>query len=363
MGGGDLSALKNRIAELYKEHSAVIVQVAKKAAGEFAPHQKAVGDLLPRLQKKQKGEAVEFSEAEKATLQAASKAGEKLLALSGIFPVAIAEQLKTMTQAVKVVMQANSAPAAKPETLTEEAALLATADISKSPDFLRDQDGRLIVLKDGKPIKEKVPTAQKYNATDRGQPIVLTVVVIVTNQPCFIFSNKNEKIKGIIILKVERPAYYIGADCVRIPETSTEEAELLNRLHLTANCHGETLANGQLFIPTSVGLTKAFGDPQEFKADPTNKNIVIFRNDKGEVVHSAKFDKKKQKYRYDDGELFPKEGTLKNAGEGTDKDGKKYPKYEKPKGVQEIEKRRTQTKGEVKNGIRIMDSENDINKG
>ncbi len=72
------------------------MQIAKNAAGEFAPHQKAISALLPRLQKAQKGEAVEFSEAEKSQLQAAAKAGVKLLGLSGIFPAAIAEQLKTM---------------------------------------------------------------------------------------------------------------------------------------------------------------------------------------------------------------------------------------------------------------------------
>ncbi len=113
-GGGDRSALKTRVAEPYKEHSAVVMQIAKNAAGEFAPHQKAVAALLPRLQKAQKGESIEFSEAEKAQLQSAAKAGEKLLALSGIFPAAIAEQLKTMLGLAKAAGSTSAATLASP---------------------------------------------------------------------------------------------------------------------------------------------------------------------------------------------------------------------------------------------------------
>ncbi len=91
------------------------MQVAKKAAGEFAPHQKAVDDLLPRLQKAQKGEAVEFSDAEKLQLQTAAKAAEKLLALSDIFPAAIGEQLKTMLLRANAAKSSNIAKANEEE--------------------------------------------------------------------------------------------------------------------------------------------------------------------------------------------------------------------------------------------------------
>lgn len=139
--GGDLSALKTRVAELYKAHSEIMVAVAKKASGEFAPHQKAVAALLPRLQKAQKGEAVEFSEAEKAQLQAASAAGEKLLALAGIFPAAIAEQLKTMMGLARVA-QINDVPEGCTDALIEQGKLLHLSSYQNSIFAARRRDLR-----------------------------------------------------------------------------------------------------------------------------------------------------------------------------------------------------------------------------
>ncbi len=338
------------------------MQVAKKAGSEFAPHQKAVADLLPRLQKAQKGEAVEFSEAEKATLQAASKAGEKLLALSGIFPVAIAEQLKTMTQAVKVVMQANSAPTAKPEILTEEAALLATADMSKSPYFLRDQNGKLIVLINSKPILKILETGGSYPEPSNGR--MCRVVVDVHMQPAYIFSNQGKKIPVEIFIKVENPKPYYKDDNSPAPPLSKENAvAILELLHFKANCHGETFAQGELNI-YSNDISQMFSDPKEFGAWNAKCDIVTFSDDKGNVQHSAKYDPKTGKYRYDDGQHFPKEGTLEDARSGEKRDGTKFIKYKNPNIVHEIEKRVPQDKGNTKDydHIRVIDKEQDIRK-
>ncbi len=372
MGGGDLSALKTRVAELYKEHSTVVMQIAKSAAGEFALHQKAIASLLPRLQKAQKGEVVEFSEAEKAQLQSAAKAGKKLLGLSGIFPAAIAEQLKTMLVSAKAVGENMPSPE-KSENSMEESALLATADISKSPDFFRDQAGNLIVLRDGEPYQAstKVPITNPARIPHNGRLVDCEVWAFMMKQKAFIFSNQGKKLPVEIIVKFIGVAYVEikplkNKDEKKVPLGRLDEKlekEWLDKLHYTANCHGHTIGNGQIVIPTAKALTQIFNDLKEFKPDTTNKNLVIFRNSEGEVEHSAKFDKKKQKYSYDDGELRPKEGTLEDAGKGTNSNGTKYTKYKNPKGVQEIEKRRPQTKGEVKDGIRIMDNEKDINKG
>ncbi len=162
-GGGDLSALKTRIAELYKEHSTVIMQIAKNAAGEFAPHQKAISALLPRLQKAQKGETVEFSEAEKAQLQSAAKAGEKLLSLSGIFPAAIAEQLKTMLGLAKAAGSTSQkvANAKQQQDLPPKI-------IKRSLDFV---PAKIEFYMNGKLVR-----TESVNVIERTQPLVLKLV-------------------------------------------------------------------------------------------------------------------------------------------------------------------------------------------
>ncbi len=116
MGGGkSLEELKARIAELYKEHNTLIMQTAKDAGSKFAPHQKAVAALLPRLQKAQKGEAVEFSDSERVQLRNAAAAGETLVALSCVFPATIAEQLKTITTLAQAAKQSFKKLLASPE--------------------------------------------------------------------------------------------------------------------------------------------------------------------------------------------------------------------------------------------------------
>lgn len=141
----------------------------------------------------------------------------------------------------------------------------------------------------------------------------------------------------------------------------------LEQLHLVSNCHGETLANGQLFIPNSKDLNAIFADPKEFALDNSKTNIVVFSDEKNNITHSAKYNKRTKKYHFDDGEAKPNTGTLKDAA-GEKDIIKGHPvfgqeeKYVNRKGLKEVDKKIKQTNGKIQNGIRIMDNEKDIKK-
>jgi hypothetical protein len=70
---------------LAKSYQTFIAEATQKAVAEFAPHQKAVGLLMPKIVAANKGEKVVFTAEEQATLKNAAAAAKKFQNASGLF--------------------------------------------------------------------------------------------------------------------------------------------------------------------------------------------------------------------------------------------------------------------------------------
>jgi len=334
---------------LNKIYHTFIAECTQKAVAEFTPHQKAVGLLMPKIVAANKGEKVVFTAEEQATLKNAAAAAKKFENISGLFtPKNLAALTTQINNAKGIQATANKYAKSDGDKITTQTSSISEELTHSRPTLLRDEKGNLIVVKDGPPIQIKNKLIRPYVYKGQEYPVEITC----TTQFAHIFTNQNKPIKGWIINSVDA-AILLISDKQVLPLPPTKFEEFKKEIHVESNCHGESLANGQVFIPDMV-LKNLFTDPKEFKADPSLKNIVVFFDDSNppQPKHSTKYDPKTQTYRYDNGEKKPNNGTLKEA----------QGRYKNPKGVEEVEKRVKQDKGVVKNGIRIINKDSDVKK-
>lgn len=346
MGGvnsPEVLILKARLVELAAEYKAIkaakfIAATAEKAISDFKIAQKLVMPFAAKITAAAKGQAADFTAEEQDTLKTVATAATKIISQSQNFT---AEELANNAN---ILANAKGLQKVTESMVNFEAQKMVA--ISYKPDLLRDESGNLIVVPDGSPIQIENKLVKKYIYNGVACPIKIKC----TTQFVHIFTNQHQPIKGWIIHSID-DAFLVIADnkVVRFPPNKFEE--LKKEIHVESNCHGETLANGQVFIP-DFSIKTLFQNDKEFKSDSSLTNIVVFFDEKNEPKHSAKYKKNTKKYRYDNGEQKPIEGNLKDA----------QGQYKNPKGFVEVEKRVKQNKGIIKDGIRIIEKDSDVKK-
>lgn len=207
--------------------------------------------------------------------------------------------------------------------------------------LLRDQQGNLVVLKEGSTVRQDIVPGLKI-----GGPNGFPVIAKTNAENVTIYSNSKQKISAVMYTgKTEYFYQNAQGQLVKIEDAAfIRQAEAT--LDISANCHGVTIANGQLFI-SNEQIKDELMTEAEFKTVPRGEATTVVYTKNGEAEHSAK--KEGETYTVDDGHTK----TKTNQDErGASKNGK----YKNPVFKKEVEKRREQKGGQVKGKLRILEA-------
>jgi RHS repeat-associated protein len=219
--------------------------------------------------------------------------------------------------------------------------------------LLRDKDGNLIVIRAGKgEVKTKtIYTGAYADGPRKQQPILITY----TYQEVYVIANDGHKIKAQLVTSQK----FLEDENVNDPNPpvsidAASSVMLSKSFDAASNCHGATLANGQLNI-FSEDIGDELLNESEFKTTTETKaTVVIYTEGDKTVTHSAK--KEGDTYTFDDGATTIQKGD-KNAA--TVKDKYKNPKY-KNEVVKKSDALSTGGDATSRKGLRIF-SETDYN--
>jgi RHS repeat-associated protein len=162
--------------------------------------------------------------------------------------------------------------------------------------LLRDSKGNLIVVDAGGPSVARTVALTKRIATKGGN--TQAFIAVVHFKEVYVIANNGTKIKAFIRDNSKPVEYFIeayGKDG-QVVEQMAAPDKLVNNWRRAGklggvgnNCHGVSLAGGELQIPNSKELTNTFGDETEFETLDTKDGatVVTYKQD-GDVTHSKK---------------------------------------------------------------------------
>jgi len=204
----------------------------------------------------------------------------------------------------------------------------------------RDANGNLIVVEAGKgEIKTKTINIGAYTDASRSTPILIKM----TYKEVYVIANDGQKIKAELLISQE---FVVLTANGTVSVDANSQKMLAQNLDATSNCHGVTVANGQLNI-YSEDIGDEMLDETEFKTTKEADATVVVFTDGKKVTHSAK--KSGNTYTVGDGATKTKTGDKNTASVNG--------KYKNPQCKKEVVKKsdKLSTGGNTsKKGLRVF---------